>query len=402
MKLASHFFPIVTVTLIAVVFSHAQVAGERPEASRSSASDRLIVKVLSASHDLDLDRRSTFYPFPFAPTDSIAKVYRERLARYSLRLDGWSELDAFRRALAWVGTRWLHHSDNTVPPSVSTLDLLDRAQNGERFTCVEYARLLVDVLTAYGYPARMVGLSKQDIETRPRGARHVAVEAWSTTYHKWVFLDPQWGIVPCLGGEWLTAYELMTTISRGELGSIEFIACDEVCNYYRVSASDHCEHYRSFLASYTGFLDYPYVYEGKVVVMMYICRDSLPLPLTFQGMPMSGIFYTRSWQKAYGSLDQVHTTFFYAGEYSPTNGFSAPEYTVELATTMPWVTRYEVRLDGGQWQTVSGVKFRWKLHQGINVFEVRAIGFNSTSSRIASVKVFWGKPSELSKFTSSQ
>ncbi|MCX7929344.1 MAG: transglutaminase domain-containing protein [Chlorobi bacterium] len=366
-----------------------QVAGERlPE-------ERLLVRVLSTSHDFELDRRSLYYPFPFAPTDSIAAVYRERVARYSLRLDGLSELDAFRTALAWVGTRWIHHSDNTVPPSVTTLDLLERAQKGERFTCVEYARLLVDVLVSYGYPARIVGLSKPDIEIRPRGARHVAVEAWSTTHHKWVFLDPQWGVYPCLNGQWMSAYELIRAIAIGKLNEIELIATPEVCTFYRTGYDEYVEQYRSFLSTYTGYLDYPYVYNGKFTLMMYICDESLSPPLAFQGTPLSGLFYTRSWQKAYGSLDQTIATFTYTGAYTPRSGFTDPEYTLELATTMPWIRHYEVRFNGGPWTPIDGVHIRWRLRRGINTIEARVIGWNGLRSRHTFVKLFWGTPTEL-------
>lgn len=387
---------IVTFVLCSAFPVIAQVAGNRV------TSERLIVRVLSAPNDIDLDRRTAFYPFPFAPTDSVAAAFRMQCERYSLRMEKLSELDAFRAALAWVGTRWHHHSDNTVPPTVSPFELLERALSGERFTCVEYARLLVTVLTAYGYPARMVGLSKQDIETRPRGARHVAVEAWSSTYGKWVFLDPQWGIYPCLNGSWLNAYEIVQAINNGMLHSIEFIASPEVCAYYRTTLEQQSEDYRQFIAFYTGYLDFPYVYENRLTLMMYICRESLPLPLAFQGMPISGLFYTRSWKKAYGALDQVHPLFLFSGEYHPQHGFVKPEYTIELATTMPWVRYYQVRCNDEPWEPLSGTTYRWSLKRGINTLQLRAIGYNGESSRTTAVTVFWGYPSEMLKVTSSR
>jgi hypothetical protein len=399
-----HVIGVVWVGILAVVLpcstAQAQVAGER------IAADRLVVRVLSAPNQLDLDRRSSFYPYPFAPTDSIARLYRSFLARQSFRLDGLAELDAFQRALAWVGTRWIHHSENTVPPSVSTLEIIERAQKGERFTCVEYARVLVDILTAYGYPSRIVGLSRADIEMCPRGARHVAVEAWSATYSKWVFLDPQWGIYPCLEGQWLSAYELVQAIRGGKLTSIDLIPSPEVCRYYRTSAEEQVELYRTFIEVYTGYLDFPYVYEGKPTLLMCICDDSLSLPLAFQGMPISGLFYTRNWRKAYGRLDQLHATFTYTGQYQPQRGFTQPEYTLTLATTMPWIKYYQVRIMQGQqttdWLTLDAPTYRWQLAHGINTIEMRAIGWNDLPSQVTSVTVFWGPAAEISKVTGSQ
>lgn len=385
-----------TLALFLSTTTIAQVAGEQQD------DDRLILRVLSAPGDFDLDRRCEYYPYPFSPMDSIAAVYRARCAAYSLRLDGLEELEAFHATLAWVSTRWKHSSDNTVAPSVTTLELLERAQQGEQFTCVEYARLLVDVLVAYGYPARIVGLSKQDIETRLHGARHVAVEAWSTTYHKWVFLDPQWGCYPCMDGSWLSAYELVNAIIAGKLEQIELVPTTEVCAYYRVSTDELVEQYRLFLAPYTGFLDYPYIYDGKYTLLMYICKASLPLPLAFQGVPLSGLFYTRSWQKAYGALDQTHVTFRYSGDYHPQRGFTQPAYTLDIATTLPWVDHFKVRCDNNSWQPISSARYQWKLRRGVNTIVLRAVGYGGIRSRSTSVTVFWGLPRELPKLTSTQ
>jgi len=374
----------------------AQIAGDRND------DGRLLLRVLSAPGHYDLDRRSMYYPYPFAPTDSIAAVCRARYAAHSLRLDGFDELEAFRHALAWVGTRWRHSSDNTVAPTVPTIELLERAQRGEQFTCVEYARLLVEVLVAYGYPARIVGLSKPDIEIRPRAARHVAVEAWSTTYHKWVFLDPQWGCYPCMDGVWLSAYELVNAIIAGNGEHIEFVPCAEVCAYYRTSAEELVEQYRSFLAPYTGYLDFPYIFEGKYTLLMYICRDELPLPLAFQGMPLSELFYTRSWRKAYGALDQTHVTFRYSGEYHPQRGFTQPAYHLDIASTLPWIRGYEVRLDSGTWQPYGSSHYEWTLHRGMNTIEVRAVGYSGVRSRSFAVTVFWGLPREFPRQESTE
>lgn len=258
------------------------------------------------------------------------------------------------------------------------------------------------MLVAYGYPARVVGLSKEDIETRPQGARHVAVEAWSTTYHKWLFLDPQWGCYPCMDGAWLSAYELVNAIIAGKLEQIELVPAGEVCAYYRITPDELVEQYRIFLAPYTGFLDYPYVYDGKYTLLMYICKKSLPLPLAFQGVPLSGLFYTRSWRKAYGALDQTHVTFRYSGDYHPQRGFTQPAYTLDIATTLPWVQHFEVRLDSGSWQPISSARYQWKLHRGVNTIELRAVGYSGVRSRSSSVTVFWGLPGELPKLSSTQ
>jgi hypothetical protein len=391
-----HLWRAIALAFFLTVTTIAQVAGDQ------HTNERLILRVLSAPGDLDLDRRCMYYPYPFSPMDSIAAVYRARCSAYSLRLDGLEELEVFRAALAWVGTRWKHSSDNTVAPSVTTLELLERAQHGEQFTCVEYARLLVDVLVSHGYPARVVGLSKEDIETRPQGARHVAVEAWSTTYHKWVFLDPQWGCYPCMNGAWLSAYELVNAIVAGKLEQIELVPAVEVCAYYRITPDELVEQYRAFLAPYTGYLDYPYVYDGKYTLLMYICKESLPLPLAFQGVPLSGLFYTRSWRKAYGALDQTHVTFRYSGDYHPQRGFTQPAYTLDIATTLPWVQRFEVRHDSGSWEPITSARHQWTLHRGVNTIELRAVGYSGMRSRSASVTVFWGLPRELPKLTSTQ
>lgn len=92
--------------------------------------------------------------------------------------------------LEWVTTRWEQANDHVDTPDA--VEVLGRADRGERFACVEYSIVLCQALNTVGVPARRLSLCAARSHTGfARG--HVVTEAWIDDLNKWVILDGQNG-----------------------------------------------------------------------------------------------------------------------------------------------------------------------------------------------------------------
>jgi transglutaminase-like putative cysteine protease len=92
--------------------------------------------------------------------------------------------------LAWVRQRWEHANDHVE--RYDAVEILERAEAGERFACDEYTVVLCQALNAVGIPARWLGLLRGDHHAGVAAAHSVA-EAWIDEWRRWVVLDGQNG-----------------------------------------------------------------------------------------------------------------------------------------------------------------------------------------------------------------
>ena len=67
-------------------------------------------------------------------------------------------------------------------------------------------------LNSIGIPARTLGLKTRDVEKVMRGAGHVVSEIYSKELGKWIYIDPQFNIMPTLNGTPLTGVEFQKAI----------------------------------------------------------------------------------------------------------------------------------------------------------------------------------------------
>src|SRR5690606_22816105 len=88
------------------------------------------------------------------------------------------------------------------------ISIIEQAQAGKQFRCVEYAIVLAGVLASIGFPARAIGLMTQDVETRRYGAGHLATEVYLPSLGKWVMIDGQFRLIPTVNNIPVSALEL--------------------------------------------------------------------------------------------------------------------------------------------------------------------------------------------------
>ncbi len=350
--------------------------------------DSLTISVLH-SNNQPIDVRSAFYPWPFQPSDSVASVLRSAV-RDRCSLEKLNEQQAIEKALLWVHLQWRHDPVNSIADRASTLEILRRASLGEKFTCVEYAKVLSDIFLANGYAARMVGLSRRTISNPATGARHVGVELWSCQQNKWVFLDPQFGVQALLNDTLLSARELQRALAADD-PNVKLHFVDERLRAENILHDTTKQVYRRFIRAHSAFLDVPYIVDGSVGLAMIVPMDRNE-PLLFQGTPLSHIQYTKDESQLYAPLGQVHLDLTYNyNANSPSAPLKYPSYKVSCSSSFPWTRRFEVQTDLGLWEPMSGNMTSWKLHAGINEIHVRALCSSGCYTREASLKVYYGQ-----------
>ncbi|QCK16697.1 transglutaminase-like domain-containing protein [Mangrovivirga cuniculi] len=126
--------------------------------------------------------------------------------------------DQFNQVLAiqsWVQSQW-EHDGNNVPDKFDAVYILEEAQKGERFRCVEYSLVARECLSALGFKIRTLGLMTKDISEVKSGGGHVANEVYLEDLNKWMFIDPQFDVIAVQGGVPLNAVELQRAIAHNE------------------------------------------------------------------------------------------------------------------------------------------------------------------------------------------
>ncbi len=177
-----------------------QIANISPSAS---------LKELSHSNDTPNPLYEFFY------SDTLENAYlREMRKTYNLEglVNGqMREIDKIVNILDWASKQWEHNGSNT-PTKQDALTILKEAREGKQFRCVEYGIVATSALNSIGIPARTLGLKTRDVEKVMRGAGHVVSEVYSKELGKWIFIDPQFNIMPTLNGTPLNGVEFQKAI----------------------------------------------------------------------------------------------------------------------------------------------------------------------------------------------
>jgi len=165
---------------------------------------------------LNFDQNPDQRPFPFTwedPTDLYLTELRTRYNLEEIVSNSKSDLERVEKMCYWVHGLWKHNGRN-MPKKSDPISIIEEAKTGKRFRCVEYSIVLSACLNSIGIPARVVTLMTKDVETRKSGAAHVIVEAYLRDIKKWVFVDPQWDVIPCVDGTPINAVEFQKALSE--------------------------------------------------------------------------------------------------------------------------------------------------------------------------------------------
>lgn len=154
--------------------------------------------------------------YDFFYSDTTGHEYLRTL-RQEYKLDsiteGKIEFEQIKAILHWSHTQWEHNGNNT-PTKNDALSILKEAHEGEgkQFRCVEYGILAAACLNSIAIPSRVLALKSRDVEKIKFGAGHVVTETYSSEYNKWIFIDPQFDLIPMLDETPLNGVELQHAI----------------------------------------------------------------------------------------------------------------------------------------------------------------------------------------------
>jgi hypothetical protein len=123
-----------------------------------------------------------------------------------------SDSERAMKIMHWIHGLWKHDGNNAAEKK-DALYILEKAEKGANFRCVEFGIVTAACLNSIGLKARVLSLKVKDVETRLSGAGHVVAEVYLNDLKKWVVLDSQWDAMPLLHGIPLDAVEFQKAIA---------------------------------------------------------------------------------------------------------------------------------------------------------------------------------------------
>jgi hypothetical protein len=220
--------------------------------------------------------------FDLEPTGNFTLTYQSRThdekllelrnvyALDSLIKEAPSDFEKVRVVQSWVQSRWVHDG-NSKPEVNDALFILQEAEKGKRFRCVEYSLVAGQCLASLGYTVRNLGLMTKDVNDVNYGAGHAANEVYLRDLEKWIFIDPQFDVITVKDGIPLNAVELQQHIAN----NIDF----EIVNPNGIISK---EEYKNWIGPYLYYF-YVSLNKGSVGILDRITGTKKQLTLLPKG-----------------------------------------------------------------------------------------------------------------------
>jgi len=301
----------------------------------------------------------------------------------------------FVQVMDWVASQWQHDGMNAAARDAGSLDILKSVHNkGERYRCVEYGRVMADILSSMGYYSRSIGLQSTDVAYGGVGKGHVATEVWSNSLNKWLFFDPQFSVYAQYKGEPLNIYDIYLLKTQGKFKKIDFITTGQYAAANNINSKNAKLAYGKFLSNYLGFhTSSAHMYGNKQNV--YLMMEATTPALTFQGTGSTKrSLFTKQVDMAYPKINQtiisiaalpnenqdVHTVM---DEFNIQTQeeyldhmwrFSARgELSMGFNSNMHNEVRYQIKIDEHPWVDLDSNEYNWQLAKGNNRLEARSV-----------------------------
>ncbi len=360
------------------------------------------------SNNLFFTDRYQYLHLPKSPTDPEMKKLHDYVQK-SVQVKGIADPELFKVLMEWVCLQWEHDALHEPPPGSSSLSMLQSAARGERYRCQEYAQVLHDVLTSFGYVSRLLQLRRSDAAYGSPGAGHVAVEVYSNSLAKWIFLDPQWCVSAYSTAGTLNFHEMFLMKKAGTFDSLRFSTSPRVLARDSVpSEQEYCQMYRDFIQLYFG-------YEGFVVkrfgglVFLFLPLEAHEQNLSFQGVPVNRRVFTDKESNLYFNTNSTVVLFDYGKEVNWSEIFrnyeiktpedyvhnmprfaATPNFLLHFENNCLWFDHYEIKIGSGEWKRIKSHSYYWNLSEGTNEFRIRAVNVAGVAGKETYTKIHYG------------
>ncbi len=365
------------------------------------------ISIVETNNLFYTDRYKYLY-LPKSPKDPEMKKLRDFVEKRARTAD-LSDPDIFMSLMEWTCLQWAHDPLHEPPAGSTSLQILQLAASGQRFRCQEYAQVLHDILTAFGYVSRLLQIRKSDAAYGSPGAGHVAVEVYSNTLAKWIYLDPQWCIAAIAKQDRLNFLEMFRFRERHSFDSVQFMMSSLVMARDSVGSIEaYDSEYRSFISQYFG-------YEGIVanrfggLVFLFLPLETKEQYITFQGVSVNRRIFTDREANLYFSANATVILFDYEKEVNWTEIFTRydiktpddymnsmpkfaarPDFRLHFNNNCIWFDHYEVKIDGSDWKRIRGDSYTWSLREGVNEIRVRSVNCAGVSGTETYSKIHYG------------
>lgn len=160
--------------------------------------------------------------------DSSYPVFQHLREKYQLDTIFHDETDEFKRIL--LLRNWIYKTIPLTPNGIvlksqdnSAESILDDALKGNSFHCAYFMIVQTEIMTACGYPARVINADEGENNLPGQIAHHGTDEIWSNTYHKWFFSDAMFNLHFEKDGIPLSALEIRDEYLKNKAADVKMI-----------------------------------------------------------------------------------------------------------------------------------------------------------------------------------
>lgn len=304
------------------------------------------------------------------------KELRERFELDEVVTPGKDEFDRQLLLLDWTHQQFKKFGKPSTNAK-GALEILKAIGDGHSFFCAQYAEVLVSAAASLGWVDRPLALRRhQGVNKAGGSTEHSVTEIWSNQHRKWVMLDPTSNMHLEKDGVPLNAYEIRQEWFYHDGKDLVFVVGKERRTYRKADLPIVLGHFDGFgdlsiepdeLDKYgfigfipnTNLMDSGYDYGAMFIVKDALCDGT-------------------QWHVRQVPANPATDPYFPIGQAAISLTVEGGRLNVALKTLTPNFERYEIRTDGGGWQT-SKEKFEWNVHSGANLLEARTVnGFGVT------------------------
>ena len=303
------------------------------------------------------------FPFHYERFDE----QKLRLLRKKYKLDkviekGRTEFEKMVLLREWVKSRWRHGTPKTKNHNqFNALQLLERAEKGEKFFCCHYTVTFIQCCLSLGWQARFVAPLNSSGHYS-----HAVTEVWSNQYRKWVIMD--------------TDYNIHYVDKRIPMNALEL---HNAWLYWGQRLDREPEAIKGYpRPEYKNAIDTPYIPFRLLDCYFYFAirmrnnffsnigseKNTLKVPQLKwydKRTPRYGAhYYTNRPEDLYWGLNQTHITIGLGREETLLK--------VYLNTVTPNFEHYIVEIDRKKMEIID-TKFNWRIHLGLNRLKVKTV-----------------------------